>query len=415
MNRIYRIGHESTLKLLLEFSFPAIVALSVQSAYSIMDRIFIGNGAGTEAISGITVCLPVIALFMAFGMFIGIGGASLYSLKTGEGRKDECIMILHNTFILLALTSIVLSLITGIFLEEILSFTGASGGTLAYSKKYLGILLFAFPFQTTGFGMNNFIRSEGRPRLAMGTMIIGALLNIILTPLFIFGFNSGIEGAAVSTVIAQIISFLWVMHYFISGESITGLQARNLRISSRITLRSASIGFGPFIMQIGSFIISSVYNHQLFTYGNELSVSIYGIIHCVTIFILIPVLGISQGAQPLMGYNTGKGDTFRTAKILKESIAASALIISSLFIPVMLIPEGIISIFNPSDVLLAYDGGYAMRISLALLPLAILQICTTGYFTAIGEGKKSAMLTLSRHIFFLLPAVIILPLFLGVK
>jgi len=415
MNRVHRIGHESTLKLLLEFSIPAIIAISVQSTYSIIDRIFIGNGAGTDAISGITVCFPVIALFMAFGMLIGIGGASLYSIKTGEGRKDDCIKILHNTVILLALISTVMSCITWLFLKEILIFSGASGGALLYAEKYLGILLIAFPFQTTGFGMNNFIRSEGRPGLAMATMIIGAAVNTALTPLFIFSFNMGIEGAALSTVIAQLISFLWVMHYFIYGESITGIRPCNLRISREFTLRTLSMGCGPFTMQIGSCITASVYNHQLMNYGDELTVSIYGILHSITVFILIPALGISQGAQPLIGYNSGRGDTFRAAKILKESIAASALIITAIFIPVVAMPGEIISIFNTSDTLLASEGGGALRISLALLPLSVLQICSAGYFLASGEVKKSILLTMSRQILFLLPAVIILPVLSGVK
>lgn len=414
MNRVHRIGHEPIPKLLAEFSLPAVVAILVQSSYSIIDRIFIGNGAGTEAISGVTVCFPVIALFMASGMLTGIGGASLYSIKTGERRKDECIMILHNTFILLALISAALSITILIFLKEILIFSGASGDSLLYAEKYLGILLMGLPLQTTGFGMNNFIRSEGKPGIAMTTMITGVVINIILTPLFIFGFRMGIEGAAAGTVIAQSVSFLRVMRYFVSGGSITGLRLCRLRLSADITRRTIYTGLGPFAMQMGSCITASVYNHQLLKYGDELTVSIYGIIHCVTVLLLIPALGISQGAQPLMGYNSGKGDSLRTAEILKGSVTCSSLMVTAGFIPAMAAPGCIISIFNSSDCILAVQGGEAMRISLALLPLSVLHICASGYFLSTGESKKSAFITLSRQILFLLPAVIILPSIFGI-
>ncbi len=415
MNRVHRIGHEPTPKLLAEFSLPAVIAILVQSSYSIIDRIFIGNGAGTEAISGITVCFPVIAIFMAFSMLIGIGGATLYSIKAGEGGKDECIKILHNTFILLALISAVLSITTAVFLREILALSGGSGAALLHGEKYLGILLIGLPFQTTGFGMNNFIRSEGRPGIAMSTMITGAVINTILTPLFIFRLGMGIEGAAISTVIAQSVSFLRVMRYFISGGSITGLRLCKLKMSAGLTLCTVYTGSGPFIMQIGACITASFYNHQLMAYGDELSVSIYGIIHCITVFILIPAIGISRGAQPLMGYNSGKGDTARTEKILKESITTSVLIITAGFIPVMAMPGSIISIFNSADNLLVIEGSEAMRISLALLPLSVLHICASGYFLAIGEAKKSALLTFARQILFLVPAVILLPSVYGIK
>jgi putative MATE family efflux protein len=415
MNRVHRIGHESTGKLLAEFSLPAVIAILVQSLYSIIDRVFIGNGAGTEAISGITVCFPVIALFMAFGMLIGIGGATLFSIRAGEGGKDECIKILHNTFILLSLISAILSITASLFLREILTLSGGSGAALLYGEKYLGILLLGLPFQTAGFGMNNFIRSEGRPGIAMSTMITGVVINTILTPLFIFRLGMGIEGAAISTVIAQSVSFLLVMYYFISGGSITGLRMCHLKIWTGITLRTLYTGFSTFIMQIGACITASIYNHQLMNYGDELTVSIYGIIHCITVFMLIPAIGISRGAQPLMGYNSGKGDTARTAKILKESITSSALIISAGFIPVMAMPGSIISIFNSADSLLVIEGNAAMRISLALLPLAVLHICASGYFLAIGDAKKSALLTFARQIIFLLPAVILLPSVYGVN
>ncbi len=413
MNRVNRIGSESTSRLLAEFSIPAIVAMVVQSSYSIIDRIFIGNGAGTTAISGITVCFPVMAIFMAFGMLIGIGGASCYSIKLGEGRMNEFRKIPGNTFILLLLTSVTLSLITGLYLEDVLRIFGASGKTLDYASSYMCILLFGLPFQMTGFGMNNFIRAEGRPWTAMATMLIGSAVNIALAPLLIFRFRLGIEGAALSTVIAQVISCIWVLGSIQPGKNMTGLSMKGVELSVKTTKMITANGLGPFTMQIGACIVASVYNHQLMSYGGWLSLSIYGIIHSISVFLLMPVIGISQGAQPLIGYNFGAGRDSRARNILFKSVAASTVLLVSGFFIITLIPDFFIGIFNPADSELRGAGIHALHLFLSMIPLAAMQICSSGFFIATGNPKRSVLLTLSRQIIFLLPLLLVLPRFFG--
>jgi putative MATE family efflux protein len=415
MNNVHRLGYVSPKKLIAEFSLPAIVGMLVQSSYSIIDRIFIGNGAGTMAISGITVCYPIIAVFIAFGMLIGIGGSTLYSIKCGEEKKDECIKIIRNTFLLLAATSVILSLFTGFFLEEILSLFGASGASLQYAKRYLGILLFAIPFQTIGYGMNNLIRSDGRPRMAMATMLIGTVINLILAPILIFVFDAGIKGAAISTVIAQVASCIWVMNYFISTENMRKFHLRNMRISGEITRLTFSIGLGPFFMQIGSCLVAAVYNHQLMNYGNELTLSVYGILHSITVFLLMPVIGISQGSQPIIGYNYGAGNRERVRHIFFNSAKSAFIVLLCGFCAVMAAPGVFVGIFNPSDPELKAAGIHALRVFSFLLPLASLQICTGSYFLATGRSWLSILLTLSRQVFLLLPMLIILPGFYGIN
>jgi len=414
MNRVHRIGSESTSKLLIEFSLPAIVAMLVQSTYSIIDRIFIGNGAGTAAISGITLCLPVIAIFMAFGMLIGIGGASLYSLCLGEGENSGYRKIPGNTFTLLLIISLFLSLVTSLSLNEILIFFGAKGESLIYASQYLKILLIGLPLQTVGYGMNNFIRAKGRPGMAMATMLIGSISNIILAPLFIFTLHMGIKGAAVSTVSAQLISCLWVLSFFRSGKSIIKPGSPILILSIKTSMKTAVMGLGPFIMQIGTCVVAAVYNHQLMIYGNGPAVAVYGIMHCIMVFLLMPVLGISQGAQPLIGYNYGAGRILRVRGLLFKSVTASAFILLCGFIIVFSSPGFFISIFNPADMELRSAGIHALNIFISMVPLAALQICASGYFLAAGKPKQAVLLTVSRQIIFLLPMIMILPRFYGV-
>lgn len=413
MNRVNRIGSESTSRLLAEFSIPAIVAMVVQSTYSIIDRIFIGNGAGTTAISGITVCFPVIAIFMAFGMLIGIGGASCYSIKLGEGRMNEFRKIPGNTFILLLLTSVIISLVIGLYLDSVLRMFGASGKTLDYASRYLRILLFGLPFQMTGYGMNNFIRADGRPWIAMATMLIGSAVNIALAPLLIFRFGLGIEGAALSTVIAQAVSCIWVMASIIPGKSTASLSLEGTGLSIKTTKMITANGLGPFTMQIGACIVASVYNHQLMSYGGWLSLSIYGIIHSISVFLLMPVIGISQGAQPLIGYNFGAGREWRAKNILFKSVTASTVILVCGFLVITFVPGFLIGIFNPADSELKGAGIHALHIFLSMIPLAALQICSSGFFIATGNPKRSVLLTLSRQIIFLLPLLLVLPRFFG--
>lgn len=415
MDRAQRLGSENTGKLLMEFSLPAIVGMVVQALYNIVDRIFVGNGVGTLAITGITICFPLMIVFMAFGMLIGMGGSSLFSIRFGEGKREEAERILGNTFMLLVIVSIALCAITGIFLEPLLRLFGASDKSLPYASAYLGLILYGVPLQAVGFGMNNFIRAEGRPVMAMATMLIGAILNVILAPLFIFVFHMGIRGAAIATITAQGISCIWVMHFFMSSHSLFGLHGNNMVLVMPVVRRILTIGLAPFFMQIGASLVVGVFNHQLIRYGGDVAVSVFGIVHSITMLTVMPVIAISQGAQPIMGFNFGARAFDRVKSTMLQAIRAATALVSAGFILAMIAPDHVIRLFNPADPELRRIGVHALRIFLAMLPLVGFQICVGGYFQAVGKPRQGIFLTLSRQIIVLVPCLLILPRFFGLS
>ncbi len=385
----------------------------VQAMYTIIDRIYVGHGSGTLAISGITVCFPVMAVFMAFGMLFGMGGASLFSIRLGEGKEEEAARIAGNTFILLVMVSLSLCVLAGLFLEPILRAFGASRGCFPFASAYLGVMLFGIPLQAVGFGMNNFIRALGRPLPAMVTMVIGAVLNAALAPAFIFGLGMGIRGAALGTVIAQGLSCAWVMRFFISPQCPFRLRRRNLRLRAHAVREILAIGLAPFFLQTGTGVAACVLNHQLLRYGGDTAVSAFGIIHGITVLVLMPVIGISQGAQPVMGYNYGAGNFGRVRHTLFIAIAAATAVVTAGFCAAMAAPGMLIGFFNPSDIQLRETGSAALRIFLAMLPLTGFQVCVCGYFLAVGKPYRSILLTLSRQMIALLPCLLVLPRLYG--
>lgn len=415
MDRAERLASESTGRLLFEFSLPCIAGTIVQSLYNIIDRIYVGNGAGTLAITGVTICFPLMAVFMAFGMLAGMGGSSLFSLRMGQGRREEAGLILGNTFVLLVVLSVSLCSAAGMFLEPVLRLFGASSDSLPYAVRYMKVILFGVPFQAVGFGMNNFIRAQGRPFMAMATMMIGAFLNAVIAPVFIFMFHMGITGAALATVLAQSVSCLWVLLFLAGTGNLITLKAGNLRIQGRIVRGILSIGMAPFFMQAGACLVVTVFNHQLVRYGGDVAVSAYGIVHSIAVFTLMPVIGISQGAQPIMGFNYGAGNFYRVRSTLFQAMRIATGIVMLGFCIAMTAPDLLVKVFNPGDPLLRETGSRALRIFLAFLPLAGVQICASGYFQAVGKPARSVFLSLVRQIIVLLPCLFIFPFFFGLS
>ena len=292
-------------KLLIKFSIPAIVGMLVNALYNIVDRIFIGNSVGSIGIGAIFVGSPVTLILMAFSTLVGVGANSLSSIRLGEDKKDEAELILGNAFVLLFIISSTLSVLGLTFIEPLLKIFGANENILPYSIAYLSIILIGAPFQSLGFGINNFIRGEGNPRVAMTTMLIGAILNVILDYTFIFIFDMGIKGAALATIIAQIVSAIWVISYFLGSKSMLKLKRKNIRLQKDIVKNILSIGLAPFSMHLASSMVTVILNNSLNTYGGDVAISSMGVIHSITMFILMPIFGINQGAQPIIGFNYG--------------------------------------------------------------------------------------------------------------
>ena len=415
MDRSKLLGEERIGKLLLKFSIPAIVGMIVNALYNIVDRMFIGNFVDSLGIAGITVSFPIMIILMAFSMLVGIGATSLISIRLGEGKKDEAEIILANGMVLLIVISLLVSALGLIFLNPLLKVFGASPNVLPYSRQYLSIILFGAVFQAIGFGMNNFIRAEGNPKRAMSTMLIGAVLNIILDPIFIIVFKMGIQGAAVATIISQAVSAIWVLSYFLGGTSSLKIHKKNLKLQTQIVGKILAIGSAPFAMQVAASGITALINNSLLTYGGDLAISAYGIINSVTMMILMPLFGINQGSQPIIGYNYGAKKYDRVKKTLKLAILAATSIVLVGFVVTRVFPEQLVSVFNRKDKELIELGANGMRIFLVMLPIIGFQIVSSNYFQAVGKPKHAMFLSLSRQVLILIPAILILPRYFGLN
>lgn len=409
MDQTSQLGEDSIGNLLIKFSVPAIVGMLVNALYNIVDRIFVGHGVGALAISGITFVYPIMTIIMAFGMLVGIGATALISIRLGQRKKEEAEKILGNTFVLLIIISLLLTAAGLAFCDPIIRFFGASGQVFIYAKQYIVIILMGTIVQCLSFGLNNIIRADGKPMIAMGTMLIGAIINAILNPLFIFVLHFGIRGSALATVISQTISAIWVLSYFFSGRSMLKIKRENLKLEKGIVLGIVSIGLSPFLMQVAASVITIMFNDSLLKYGGNIAVAAMGIINSVTMLILMPIFGINQGSQPIIGYNYGAKKYGRVKRTLKIAIIAATVITATGFIFVELFPTQIFRAFNSTDKEFIRVGVHGIRIFLMMLPILGFQIVSTNYFQATGRPKHSIFLSLIRQVLVLIPLILILP------
>ena len=415
MDHSKQLGEERIKNLLIKFSVPAIIGMLVNASYNIIDRIFIGRGVGSLGIAGVTIGFPMMILIMGFGMLIGLGTTSLISIRLGEQKKNEAELIMANGTVMLIGSSLVLTVIGLLFLDPLLVFFGASGSMLPYAREYMRIILWGAVFQGIGFGMNNFIRAEGNPKIAMFTMLISAVLNTILDPIFIFVFDMGISGAASATVISQAVSAIWVMYYFLYGSSSLRLRVRNLKLQAQIVKKILQIGSAPFAMQVAASIMGILLNHNLVTYGGDVAVSAMGIVHSIAMMILMPIFGINQGAQPIIGYNFGAGKYDRVKKTMMLGIIAATGVVLIGYTIIRLFPAELIGLFNKDDLQLMAIGTEALEIFFFFLPLVGFQVVSAGYFQAVGKPKQAMLLSLSRQVLLLIPALIILPKYYALR
>ncbi|CAK7067938.1 MATE family efflux transporter [Tissierella sp. P1] len=410
------LGEEPIGKLLVKFSLPAITGMIVNALYNIVDRIFIGKGVGELAIGGLFISSPISLIIMAFGMLIGIGGNTLVSIKLGQDRKEEAEKVTGNSFVLLILISLCISVFGLIFLKPLLNVFGASPSNYQYAYDYMKIILIGAPLQAIGFGMNNFIRGEGSPTIAMKTMLIGAISNTILDPIFIFWFNMGVEGAALATIISQGLSAIWVMRYFFGGKSMLNIKKEYLKLKLEIAKDIVLIGLGPFSMQIAGSMVTVLLNNSLKNYGGDLANSSMAVINSVAMMVMMPVFGINQGSQPIIGFNYGAQKYDRVKETLKYATIAATVITTIGFLLTQLFPAQLYQLFiskegNITEILKIGIPG--MRIYLAMFPIVGLQVVSSNYFQATGRPKHAMLLSLSRQVLVLIPALIILPKIYG--
>ncbi|ABR47322.1 MATE efflux family protein [Alkaliphilus metalliredigens QYMF] len=415
MNQTKQLGEGSVLKLLLKFSIPAIVGMLVNALYNVVDRIFIGNAVGSLGLAGLTVTFPIMLMMMAFGVLVAMGGNALMSIKLGEDKKEDAEQILGNATTLLIGMALVITVVGLIFIDPILQFLGASVDVFPYAKAYITIILYGTVFQAIGFGLNNFIRGEGNPKIAMLTMLIGAITNIILDYIFIIRFGWGVEGAAWATLIAKLVSAIWVLYYFLGGTSVVKIKKKNLKLELNIVKGIFAIGLAPFAMQFAATFLNIILNNSLNYYGGDLAISGMGIIYSIMTLLLMPVIGISQGVQPIIGFNYGAKKFNRVKEALLWAILMATIIVVTGFISIRAFPHQLVSLFNPEDLELIEFASHALKIFLFFLPIIGFQIIGANYFQAVGKPKQAMILSLSRQVLILIPALLILPRFYGLN
>jgi len=414
MDRSHSLGEEKISTLLWRFSLPAITGMVVNAFYNVIDSIFVGRGVGEIGLTAVTIAFPIMIVLMGFGMLVGVGAAAVVSLRMGEKQQQQAEKILGNAFTLSMILSAAFTGSVLLFLDPILMMLGAEPDVLPYAREFTRIIVLGSPFMYIGFGLNNIVRAEGNPQMAMSTTLISAGLNIVLNPLFIFTFHLGIGGSALATVLSQGVSAIWVLVYFLRGKSVLRLQKKNFSLDKRIVRSIFEIGMSPFLMQIASSLTTVLFNYTLLRYSGELAVASIGIINRMGMLMLMPIFGISQGLQPIIGYNYGAGNYDRVKKALKIAIGAATLFSTVGFLLIQIFDKQIIMLFNDNPELILL-GSEAMRINLCMLPVIGFQIIGANYFQAVGKAGYAIVLSMSRQLLILIPLVLLLPRLLGLQ
>jgi len=400
--------------LVWEYSIPAIIGTLVNSLYNIVDRIFIGQGVGAYAISGLAITFPVTTLASSLGMLIGVGAASRISISLGEKKKHTAEQILGNSLMLILLFNAVIITLFYVYLDKILLAFGATENTLPYAREYLQIVLIGNLFISLCYSFNNMMRASGYPRKAMITMLIGAVLNIILDPIFIFVFDLGIAGVAWATVISMFIGMLFVMHHFAQETSMIRIRKKNIGLDWKIVMAIVSIGLSPFFMQVAASGVAVLLNTSLLKYGGDLAVGAYGILNSMLVIVVMTVVGLNQGTQPIIGYNYGAGNYSRVKETLLYAIKVATIITCSGFVIGMFFPRQFAAAFTGDQKLLdiAENG---IRLSMIAFPLVGFQVVAGNFFQSIGRAKQAIIQSLSRQIIFLVPALLFFPPLFGLN
>ena len=410
------LKEEKIWRLIIKYSVPAILAMMITSLYNTVDRAFIGSmkDIGALAISGLGVTMPILTILGAFCVGLAVGGSTNIAIKLGEGNKEEAEKALGNTVAIELLVGIVMMIIAIFFLEDILYFFGASNDTIKYSMDYMSVIMCGAWFNLPGFAMNSAIRAEGNPKFASNMMIIGCLLNLILDPIFIFGFDMGIKGAAVGTVICQLVICLWSGYYFTFGKSNLKLKLKNIKIDSKIIKGIVVIALTPFCMELASGFIHLITNKVLKVYGGDLAIGAMTAITSINLLFMMPVYGISQGMQTIIAYNYGAKQFERSKKVLSIGMVVAIAFLSIGLLAIIFFPKQLIGIFTKDARLmeLALNG-----ISIYSLTLPAIGICILGtvYFQSIGSAKKSIVLSLLRQVIVFIPLILVVPKYFGLN
>ena len=382
----------------------------VMALFNIVDTIYIGRSVGTIGISALTISFPIQMLLTAIAQTIGIGGASLISRTLGEKNIEKANKTQGNVITAVLILSLLLTTLGLVFIDPLLICFGATEKILPYARQYMQIILLGSLFQCFVMAFNNLLRSEGKAKTAMTTMLTAAILNLVLDPIFIFGFKLGMQGAAIATVLAQVLTALYLVYYILSGKSSLKFRIHYLRVDYSIQKEIYAIGVSAFVRQAAGSILMIILNRTLVFYGGELSIAVFGIIQRLHMFAIMPIFGIAQGLQPIAGYNFGAKRFMMTKKVIGLAIIGATIISTIGFFAFLLLPKLFISIFS-QDELLLNQGVIAMRLMVIAFPVVGFQIIGAAVFQALGKAMPSFILSMSRQVLFLIPLLLILPHF----
>ena len=408
------LGTKPIGKLLIQYALPAIVAMTAASLYNIVDSIFIGQGVGPFAISGLAITFPFMNLSSAFGAAVGVGASTFISVKLGQKDYKTAENILGNTITLNLIIGISFSIICLIFLDPILRFFGASDTTIPYARDFMSVILLGNVFSHMYFGMNAVLRAGSKPKQAMLATIFTVVMNIILDYFFIMVFNWGIKGAAYATVISQILALIWQIRVFSNKKELLHFKRGIYRLKKDIVKNIIGVGVSPFAMNVCACIVVIFINQQLVHYGNDLDVGAYGISNKIGFIFVMFVMGVNQGMQPIAGYNYGAQQLDRMMHVVKLAIIVATIIMTTGWLIAMLMPYYCSRLFTKDATLIGL-GIKAIRINLLAFPIIGCQMVITNFFQSIGKVKISIFLSLSRQLLLLLPLLAILPLIYGLN
>lgn len=402
-------------RLLFKFAVPAMTGTFVNSMYNVVDRMFLGHYVGEMGIAATTVVMPMMMIVMAVGMLIAFGSNSQMSIKLGEKNYDEAEKLLGQGWFMFVVTSLLITVFSIWNMDALLTLFGASDQVLPYARTYAIIIMLGNVVHEISFGANNFVRGEGNPRFAMITMIIGGIVNIIMDYIFIVRMGWGMEGAAWATVIGYSCSAFWVLSYYLRGKSVVKLKFSNFKLHSGLVSRVMVMGSPNFIMNMIASVQASIFNNQLLKFGGDVAVSTMGVIMSFNFFWLMFVIGMSQGMQPVVGYNYGAQKFDRVKRALYGSFAAVTVMCTVLFIVVQVFPEYIFKLFiSNGESSIMKIGPKAIQDVFILLPIIGYLVICANYFQFTGRPMVSLALTLLRQVVFLIPSLLILPKYIGI-
>ena len=407
--QITELGTASIRSLLLKYAMPGIIAMTAMSLYNMVDSIFIGHGVGALALSGLTVAKPFMDICAAFGTLVGVGASSLVAIKLGEKDYRSANDILANVIILNVILGAIIMVVGLFWLDPILYAFGASEATITYAHEYMEIILLGNILTHIYYGLNSMLRSVGHPRISMYATILAVSLNVILDPIFIFVLDMGVRGAALATILSQLVSVIVELIIFLNPREVIHFHRGIWRLKRDITMRALGIGTAPFLMHMAACFVVIVLNNQLLRYGGDMEIATFGMTNRFIFFFVMIVMGIQQGMQPIVGYNYGAQLYQRMLRAFKLAVYCATCVMSFLFLFGEIWPEGFIRLFTHDEVLIAQSITPA-RIMLAVMFAIGFPMITGNFYTSIGMASKAIFLSLTRQVLFLIPLIIGLPL-----